>query len=101
MRTFVVLVFLLALAGAGAYMTRPTQGLHRGVASELMKQGKVERPDAATGSYSFDDFYVVTLSRMSSGGGDVLQCWGMFTRFLCVGPAQAGQAPTVEVSPPA
>ncbi|MDP3493375.1 MAG: hypothetical protein Q8R82_09680 [Hyphomonadaceae bacterium] len=92
MRTFVVLVFLLGLAGAGAYMTRPVQGLHRGVASELMKQGKVERPDEATGRYLFDDFYVVTLSRMSSGGGDVLQCWGAFTRFLCVGPASAASA---------
>ena len=95
MRTFVVLVFLLALAGAGAYMTRPTEGLHRGVASELMKQGKAERPDKATGHYEFDDFYVVTLSRMSTGDRDVLQCWGVFTRFLCIGPAGGPQPPIV------
>lgn len=99
MRTFVVLVFLLALAGVGAYMTRPPQGLHRGVASELMKEGKVERPDQATGRYEFDDFYVVTLSRMSTGDRDVLQCWGVFTRFLCVGPAGGPQPPIV--APPA
>jgi len=96
MRTFVVLVFLLALAGAGAYMTRPMEGLHRGVATKLMKQGKVERPDKATGRYEFDDFYVVTLSRMSTGERDVLQCWGVFTRFLCVGPAGGPQPPIVE-----
>lgn len=95
MRTFFVLVFLLAIASAGAYMTRPTQGLHRGVASELMTQGKVERPDQATGRYEFDDFYVVTLSRMSAGDRDVLQCWGLFTRFLCVGPAGGPQPPIV------
>ena len=95
MRTFFVLVFLLAIASAGAYMTRSTQGLHRGVASELMKQGKVERPDQATGRYEFDDFYVVTLSRMSAGDRDVLQCWGFFTRFLCVGPAGGPKPPVV------
>ena len=97
MRGILVLLILLAAVGAGGYFTRPTQGLHRGVATELMKQGKVQRPDAATGSYAFEDFYVVTLSRMSSGDGDVLQCWGLFRRFLCVGPAQAAQvrsAPT-------
>lgn len=95
MRTIVVLLFLLLIAGAGAYITRPSEGLHRGVASELMKQGKVERPDAATGRYEFDDFYVVTLSRMSTGDRDVLQCWGLFTRFLCVGPASGPQPPIV------
>ncbi len=96
MRTIVVLLFLLLIAAAGAYITRPQEGLHRGVASELMRQGKVERPDEATGRYDFEDFYVVTLSRMSTGGRDVLQCWGMFTRFLCVGPAGGPQPQLVE-----
>lgn len=95
MRGFLVLLILLGAIGAGGYFTRPTQGLHRGVATELMKQGKVERPDTATGRYSFEDFYVVTLSRMSSGDRDVLQCWGLFTRFLCVGPAGEPQTPAV------
>jgi len=99
MRTVVVLLFLLLVAGAGAYMTRPGEGLHRGVASTLMSQGKVERPDQATGHYAFDDFYVATLSRMSTGDRDVLQCWGMFKRFLCVGPAGGPQPPVV--APPA
>ena len=93
MRGFLFLVFLLAAAGAGGYYTKPGEGLHRGVASVLMQQGKVARPDPATGRYAFDDFYVATLSRMSSGGNDVLQCWGAFTRFLCVGPAEAGAQP--------
>ncbi len=95
MRTIIVLLFLLLIAAAGAYVTRPGEGMHRGVASELMKQGKVERPDEATGRYAFEDFYVVTLSRMSTGDRDVLQCWGVFTRFLCIGPAGGPQPPLV------
>lgn len=95
MRTIGVLLFLLLIAGAGAYVTRPGEGMHRGVASELMKRDMVERPDKATGRYAFDDFYVVTLSRMSTGDRDVLQCWGIFTRFLCVGPAGGPQPPMV------
>lgn len=100
MRTIVVLLFLLLIGAAGAYITRPQEGLHRGVASELMRQGKVERPDEATGRYDFEDFYIVTLSRMSAGDRDVLQCWGMFTRFLCVGPA-GGPPPPVVAEPAA
>lgn len=101
MRFIAVLVFLLLVAGAGAYITRPSQGFHRGVATELMKQGKAQRPDAAAGHYEFDDFYVVTFSAMSSGDRQLLQCWGAFSRFLCVGPAGAPQAPVVAAPAPA
>lgn len=89
MRGFLVLLILLGGLGAAGYYTRPSHGLHRGVASMLMAQGKVERPDAANGHYEFDDYYVVTFSAMSSGDKQLLQCWGLFTRFLCVGPAEA------------
>lgn len=95
MRFVGVLIFLLLAVSAGAYVTRPNQGLHRGVATELMKQGKAERPDKATGAYEFDDFYVVTFSAMSAGDRQLLQCWGAFTRFLCIGPAGASPAPVV------
>lgn len=94
MRT-VLLLFLVLIGAAGAYVTRPGEGMHRGVASELMKQGMVEPPDKATGRYAFDDFYLVTLSRMSTADHDVLQCWGMYTRFLCIGPAAGPQPPIV------
>ena len=47
MRGFLFLVLLLGALGAGGYFTKPTEGLHRGVASVLMQQGKVARPDAA------------------------------------------------------
>lgn len=87
MRMAIVLVFLLAVAGVAAYVTRPAQGWHRGVAVALMEEGKVAKPDATSGKYLFEDFYVVTLSTMTSGEGTVLQCWGIYSRFLCTGPA--------------
>jgi len=87
MRAFLVVLVLLGLVGVAGYFTRPSHGLHRGVASELMAEGRVARPDAAGGTWAFDDFYVVTRSTMQADGRDVLQCWGAFTRFLCTGAA--------------
>ena len=92
MRVAIILVFLLAVAGVAAYMTRPAQGWHRGVAVALMEAGTVKAPDAATGKYLFEDFYVVTLSTMTSGEGTLLQCWGIYSRFLCTGPAAPAAA---------
>ncbi len=96
MRGFLVLVVILGLVAAGGNFTRPAQGLHRGVASVLMAQGQASRPDAATGKYAFEDFYVATRSTMTSDDREILQCWGAFTRFLCTGPA-----PRVEIEGPA
>lgn len=93
MRVFLVLLVLLGLVAAGAYATRPNQGFHRGLASKLMEQGTVARPEAATGRYAFDDFILATRSTMMSGDRQVLQCWGAFTRFLCTGPAPQAAAP--------
>src|SRR5689334_5360208 len=99
MRFIAVLLFLLAVGGAGAYVTRPSEGLHRGVATELMKQGKAERPASSAGRYEFDDFYVVTFSAMSSGERQLLQCWGAFSRFLCIGPAGGPEAAPANPAP--
>jgi hypothetical protein len=85
MRITIILVFLFAIAAGAAYMTRPGQGLHRGVASTLMAQGSVVRPVETTGVYAFDDFMVATRSTMRTGQRDVLQCWGFYARFLCFG----------------
>lgn len=95
MRGLLVLVVILALVAAGGYFTRPVQGLHRGVASVLMAQGTVARPDTASGHYAFDDFFVATRSTMTSGDRELLQCWGAFTRFLCTAPAPQAPAPAV------
>lgn len=93
MRGLVIFIVILALVAAGGYFTRPTQGLHRGVASVLMADGMAGRPDAGTGKYAFDDFFVATRSTMTSGDRQVLQCWGAFTRFLCTGPVPQAAAP--------
>jgi len=87
MRVAIVLVFLFAIAAVAAYVTRPGQGMHRGVAVVLMDEGAVARPDTATGRYAFDDFYLVTRSTMTTGGGKLLECWGVYSRFLCTGAA--------------
>lgn len=94
MRGFLVLLVILGLIAAGAYVTRPNQGFHRGLASKLMEQGTVARPENLPGNYAFDDFIVATRSTMITGDtttGDrqLLQCWGVFTRFLCTRPAPA------------
>lgn len=86
MRALVIVLVLVGLAAA-AHVTRPSHGLHRGIATALMAEGRVARPDAATGAWTFDDFQVLTRSTMRAGGRDVLQCWGAFTRFLCTGAA--------------
>lgn len=86
MRVTMFLFFLLAVAAVAAYMTRPGQGLHRGVAVALMEDGAVAAPDT-DGRYAFEDFYVVTRSTMTSGDGKLLECWGVYTRFFCMGPA--------------
>lgn len=94
MRVTLVLILLLVVAGIAAYITRPGQGLHRGVAVALMEDGAVARPDAA-GRYAFEDFYVVTRSTMTSSEGKLLECWGVYTRFLCLGPAAPAEAQAV------
>jgi hypothetical protein len=82
MRGFLI---VLVLAGLGAWYTRPSHGLHRGVASALMAEGRVARPDQAPGAWAFDDYLVATRSSMESNDRELLECWGFFTRFLCTG----------------
>lgn len=93
MRAFLVVLVLLGLLAVAGYVTRPSHGLHRGVATALMAEGRVARPDTASGTWAFDDFYVVTRSTMQAEGRNVLRCWGAFTRFLCTGaPPQVTRA---------
>ena len=79
------LLLVLGLVSAAAWHTRPSHGLHRGVASELMAQGRVARPEPVSGAWSFEDFVVTTRSTMRSGDRSLMECWGFFTRFLCMG----------------
>lgn len=92
MRGFLVLLVILGLAGAGAWYTRPSHGLHRGVATTLMAEGRIARPDSVPGGWAFDDFVVATRSTMRDGDRELMQCWGFFTRFLCTGAPPAVEA---------
>lgn len=87
MRGFLILLVLAGGVGAGAWYTRPSHGLHRGVATALMAEGRVARPEQIPGSWAFEDFVVATRSTMRSGERELLDCWGFFTRFLCTGAA--------------
>lgn len=87
MRGFLVLLVVAGLVSAGAWYTRPSHGLHRGIASSLMAEGRVARPEQGPGAWAFQDFLVATRSTMSSGNRELLECWGFFTRFLCTGAA--------------
>jgi hypothetical protein len=95
MRGFLVLLVILGLAAAAAYATRPNQGYHRGVASSMMEQGIVARPENAPGNYAFEDFIVLTRSTMKTGDRQLLQCWGAFTRLVCTGPAPQVAEPAI------
>ena len=78
---------LLLIIGAAAWYTRPTHALHRGVASVLMAEGRVTRPEALPGNWAFEDFVVTTRSTMYANDREVMECWGFFARFLCTGAA--------------
>lgn len=93
MRGFLVLLVLVGVVGAGAWYTRPSHGLHRGVATALMAEGRVARPDQTPGAWAFEDYLVATRSNMKSNDRDVLECWGFFTRFLCTGAVPTANAP--------
>jgi hypothetical protein len=93
MRGFLVLLVVLGLVGAGAWYTRPSHGLHRGVATTLMAEGRVARPEQVAGGWAFDDFMVATRSTMRTGDRELMECWGFFTRFLCT-----GASPTVDAT---
>lgn len=93
MRGFLLL--LIIVIGAAAWYTRPTHALHRGVASVLMAEGRVARPEALPGNWTFDDFLVTTRSTMRSNDREVMECWGFFTRFLCTGAPPQVDTPVV------
>jgi len=89
-----VFLFLVVVAFATAFFTKPGQGLHQGVATELIKEGKVGTVDASTRATAFGDFFFVTKSETWLNDKRMIQCWGAFTRFLCFGPPEADKAAT-------
>ncbi len=83
MRILLLLIVAVAVAG---YFTRPGADAHWKTVAALIQQGKVDGGTMASRGGAFEDFYVVTKYVFSTGGRPQVECWGAFTRFLCVEP---------------
>lgn len=93
MRVTAVSLFLVFLAAMAAYMTRPGEAQHRDVARALSETGRMT-PELSDSRRLFDDFFVLTRSRILAGGRVQLDCWGAYTRFLCMGEPGSAPAPS-------
>jgi hypothetical protein len=93
-----VFLLLLVVAAAAAFFTRPDVEAHRKVAAALFMKGMATGGDQVR-TDAFEDMYVVSKYTTQAGGKTLLECWGGFTRFLCIQPkaeqpAQSGDANT-------
>ncbi len=96
MRAFLLLVIVVAM-GAG-FLTRPTAERHQEVVETLTERGLAPAaPEGSVRELLVDDFYVFTHSRVmarvtagaNAGDAKLLECWGLYTRFLCTRPSAA------------
>lgn len=94
---FRFLLLLIVAAAIGGFFTRPNADAHARTAAVLFSKSMADprgAPIEARAS-KVEDFYVVTHSVTSAGDQELLECWGAFTRFLCLQPnAPAAAAPT-------
>jgi hypothetical protein len=81
-RVFLLLLVALAI---GAFFTRPDAEAHRKTAAILFMKGMATGSDQQR-TDSFQDMYVVSKYTTQAGGRTLLECWGGFTRFLCLEP---------------
>jgi hypothetical protein len=81
-----LLLLLIVLAGAGGYFTRPDADAHWKTVAGLIEQGATDGGAISDRSGKFSDYYVATNYVFSVGGEPRLECWGAFTRFLCIRP---------------
>jgi hypothetical protein len=84
----IFLLLLVALA-VGGFFTRPDFEAHRKVAAILFMKGMATGGDEVR-TDGFQDMYVLSKYTTQAGGKTLLECWGGFTRFLCIQP-EAGQ----------
>lgn len=95
MRVFLLLMIIVAM-GAG-FLTRPTAARHQEVVEALTTKGLAPAaPAGMARELLVDDFYVFTHSRVmaraNAGETKLLECWGLYTRFLCARPSAAETA---------
>ena len=82
MKVFLLLLVALAIGG---FFTRPDVEAHRKVAAILFMKGMATGDDQVR-TDGFQDMYVLSKYTTQAGGKTLLECWGGFTRFLCIQP---------------
>lgn len=80
-----ILLFLVVVAAVGGFFTKPGIEAHRKVAAALFAQGRAAA-GAAPRTDKLDDFYVASKYTSLSNNRPTLECWGAYTRFLCIQP---------------
>jgi hypothetical protein len=80
------LLLLLIIGGVAGYFTRPDAGAHWTTVAGLIKEGKVDGGTLSGRKGRFENFYVASRYVFSVDGKDQAECWGAFTRFLCMKP---------------
>ena len=96
MKTLLVLVLLGALA-AGGYFSKPTQEQHKENADKFLSERRSRDGDdigdliggvleSANRQDAFEDLVVATKYTAKSGDKTLVECWGVFTQYLCNSP---------------
>jgi hypothetical protein len=98
MRSIIVVALIVALC-AGAYLSKPNFDAQRRHANEVLAERTEQRADAgdlggAVGGVidqinregKFEDFFVASKYTASSGDRKLLECWGVFSQFICSTP---------------
>lgn len=102
MRSLLLLVLLIAL-GAGAYMSRPTKEQQAANADKFLSDRRARDGDdigdligglieGAQRKDTFEDLYVATKYTAKANDKVLVECWGVFTQYLCSSPLDAKKA---------
>jgi hypothetical protein len=88
------LLLLILIAGVAGFFTRPDANAHWATVANLIRDGDVDGGQLSERQGRYENFYVASRYTFLVGGKERAQCWGAFTRFLCLGPSAT---PTVEL----
>ena len=95
------LLLLLIVAGVAGYFTRPDANAHWGTVANLIRDGDVDGGQLSERKGRYENFYVASRYTFLVDGKERAECWGAFTRFLCLGPAVAKvEMPAVSAGSP-
>ena len=80
------LLFLIVAGAIAGFFTRPNADAHWGTVAVLIRDGDIDGGALAARGAKFTDYYVTTKYVFSVEGEARAECWGAFTRFLCLKP---------------